>query len=209
MHNKLFYIFLITFAVIISCGKKEEMNTSVQEQKDTAGKNPLQQNNQPLQNPGGFGGNQQQVQSVNPDTEKKQEEKQLSKEEEKKLEQQKRLEEEKKKQKDPTKVVEIDQNQTVQNPQARQNQNTSADLDFTEIWKKRCVKCHGMNGKGKVEGVPDLTSSETKNKSLSQLISVIKNGKKSETEDGEDMPAFKNKLTEAEIEAAAKFVKGL
>ncbi|MCI0449403.1 MAG: cytochrome c, partial [Chlorobi bacterium] len=78
-----------------------------------------------------------------------------------------------------------------------------------KIWPKRCAKCHGKDGKGKLEGVPNLTRPETKSKSLKELISTITTGRQAETEDGEDMPSFKNKLTPEEIEAAAKYVKSL
>ena len=85
----------------------------------------------------------------------------------------------------------------------------TADIDFAAIWKKKCVKCHGSNGKGKVEGVPDLTNVIIKKKSDKTLINSITNGIKGETEEDEDMPAWKGKLTEDEIKAAVKYVKGL
>jgi hypothetical protein len=83
------------------------------------------------------------------------------------------------------------------------------NIDFSLIFPKKCAKCHGKDGTGKIEGVPNLTASETKSKSLNQLIQTITNGKQGKTEDDEDMPSFKNKLTEEEIQAAAKYVKGL
>lgn len=193
-------IFIISSFLFASCGKKEEPTNSGEQKQQ-----------QPVQNQGGFGSQQDQTQLQNQPSQPQNEEvqKQMNKEEQKKIEEQKRIEEEKKKKQDPTKPVVIDPTKP-QNPDAQQNkEEKKSDIDFTEIWKKRCVKCHGMNGKGKVEGVPDLTRAETKNKSLSQLIDVIKNGKPAETEDGEDMPAFKNKLSPEEIEAAAKYVKGL
>ncbi|MBE2218894.1 MAG: cytochrome c [Ignavibacteria bacterium] len=76
------------------------------------------------------------------------------------------------------------------------------------MWPKKCAKCHGKDGKGKLEGVPDLTG-ETKGKSVNQLKQIIENGKKGKTDDDEDMPSFKGKLTDEEIDAAAKYVKGL
>lgn len=63
--------------------------------------------------------------------------------------------------------------------------------------------------KEKVEGVPDLTSGDTKGKSTNQLKKIIEDGKKGKTDDDEDMPSFKGKLTPEEIDAAAKYVKGL
>lgn len=81
--------------------------------------------------------------------------------------------------------------------------------EFIPIWKKKCIKCHGLYGTGKVEGVPDLTSPIIKKKSDKTLFNSISNGIKGETEDDEDMPAFKGKLTDEEIRAAVKYVKSL
>ena len=83
------------------------------------------------------------------------------------------------------------------------------DIDFAPIFAKRCVKCHGKDGTGKVEGVPNLTLGKTKSKTDKEIISIITNGKQGETEEDEDMPSFKNKLSEEEIKAAVKYVKGL
>ncbi|MBN8586284.1 MAG: cytochrome c [Ignavibacteria bacterium] len=82
-------------------------------------------------------------------------------------------------------------------------------MDFAPIWSKKCAKCHGLNGKGKLEGVPDLTLPLTVDKSNSKIVEIITNGKKGKTDDDEDMPSFKGKLTPEEIEAAAKYVKKL
>ena len=90
-----------------------------------------------------------------------------------------------------------------------QKTKEAENIDFAPIWAKKCVKCHGKDGKGKVEGIPDITLPETKSKSEKKLISIITNVVKAETEDGEDMPSWRGKLTESEIIAAAKYVKGL
>jgi len=118
---------------------------------------------------------------------KKEEEAKKKAEEEKK----KKEEEEKKKKEEETKKEE------------------SSNVDFAAMWPKKCAKCHGKDGTGKLEGVPNLTTGDTKGKSLNQLKSIIENGKKGKTDDDEDMPSFKGKLTEEEIDAAAKYVKGL
>jgi cytochrome c553 len=118
---------------------------------------------------------------------KKEEEKKKKEEEEKK----KKEEEEKRKKEEETKKEE------------------SSNVDFSAIWPKKCAKCHGKDGTGKLEGVPNLTLSETKGKSLNELKRIIENGKKGKTDDDEDMPSFKGKLSEEEIDAAAKYVKGL
>jgi mono/diheme cytochrome c family protein len=57
--------------------------------------------------------------------------------------------------------------------------------------------------------VPNLTASETKGKSLDELKKIITTGKKGKTDEDEDMPSFKGKLSDEEIDAAAKYVKGL
>lgn len=136
---------------------------------------------QQTQVPGQYPSNQTETTD---DNMKKEEEKKKKDEEKKKEEEKKKKEEEKKK----------------------EELTTAQEIDFAPIFAKKCQKCHGSNLKGKLEGVPDLTSSETQSKSSKQLISIITNGKQAETEDGEDMPAWKNKLTPEEIQAAAKFV---
>lgn len=80
-------------------------------------------------------------------------------------------------------------------------------IDFAPIYKKRCLKCHGSNGKGKIEGVPDFTSQKFKNRDDSELFQSISDGIPGETEEDEDMPSFKKKLTEEEINAAIKYIK--
>jgi cytochrome c553 len=171
-------------ALISSCGKKDEQQTTDQIQQ-----NQQQQTTQPpvtqKKDSAGVTDKQKEEQKKKEEEKKKKEELEKKKKEEEKNndEEKKKQEENKEKQEDPNGV------------------------DFSAIWPKRCAKCHGLDGKGKLEGVPNLTRSETKNKSLSQLISTITNGKKAETEDGEDMPSFKSKLTPEEIEAAAKYVK--
>lgn len=119
-------------------------------------------------------------------------------------------EEDKKKQEDETIKQEAEKKKKEDEMKKKeQEKNEVSNIDFSPIWAKKCVKCHGKDGKGKVEGVPDITLAETKSKSEKKLISIITNGVKAETEDGEDMPSWKGKLTEDEIKAAAKYVKGL
>jgi len=121
-----------------------------------------------------------------------------TKEEEKKKEDEKKIKEEEKKKEDEKKKKEEEKK--------KEETTTTQDIDFAPIYAKKCAKCHGKDLTGKLEGVPNLTSSETQSKSSKQLISIITNGKQGETEDSEDMPSFKNKLTDEEIKAAAKFV---
>ncbi|WP_242337331.1 MULTISPECIES: c-type cytochrome [Anaeromyxobacter] len=72
-----------------------------------------------------------------------------------------------------------------------------------EIFAKRCAACHGKDGKGNTPmaqklGAKDLTTLTT---SEADIAKTIENGKGK-------MTAFKGKMTEAEIQAVAKYVKG-
>jgi cytochrome c6 len=176
--------FVFLLALSFNCGKKDEQPQTDQMQQQQNTQQQQQQNTQ-----------QQQLQTEKIDSTKiaeKKKEEELKKKKE--AEEKKKLEEEKKK-KEETKI----------NEDGTPNQV----IDFAPIFAKRCAKCHGKDGTGKVEGVPNLTKSHTKNKSEKEIISIITNGRQGETEEDEDMPSFKNKLSKEEIEAAAKFVKGL
>lgn len=170
-----------------SCGKKDETPPTVdstqikQQQTITQG---TDQNTQSTEK-----------KDSTPVADKKSEE-ELKKEEEKK----KKEEEEKKKKEEEEKKKKEEE---------VKNDGTVSNVDFSAIWPKKCAKCHGKDGTGKLEGVPNLTTGETKGKSLNQLKSIIENGKKGKTDDDEDMPSFKGKLSDEEIDAAAKYVKGL
>lgn len=71
-----------------------------------------------------------------------------------------------------------------------------------DLYAKKCAICHGKDGKGSAGGikmgVKDLAKETA---SEADLVKDIANGKGK-------MPAFKGKLTEAEIDSLAKFVKG-
>lgn len=77
-----------------------------------------------------------------------------------------------------------------------------ADAPAAELFAKKCAVCHGKDGKGSAGGlkmgVKDL-STEGK-ESEAEIAKDISNGKGK-------MPAFKGKLTDAEIQSLAKFVK--
>jgi cytochrome c oxidase cbb3-type subunit 3 len=75
------------------------------------------------------------------------------------------------------------------------------------IYAGKCAECHGKDLKGKPDGGPDLIRSETQNKSDSKLFNIISNGVKADSEEEEDMPAFKGKLSDDEINAAIEFIK--
>jgi cytochrome c6 len=71
-----------------------------------------------------------------------------------------------------------------------------------EIFAKRCAGCHGKDGKGgtpmaqklAVKDISALASSED------EIEKAIEGGKGK-------MPAFKGKITDAEIESLAKYIK--
>jgi mono/diheme cytochrome c family protein len=165
--------------LIQSCGKKDETAPTV----DSTQMNQQQSITQSTEQKD----TTQVVDKKSAEDLKKEEEAKKKAEEEKK----KKEEEEKKKKEDEVK-----------------NDGTTS-VDFAAQWPKKCAKCHGKDGTGKLEGVPNLTTGETKGKSLNELKRIIENGKKGKTDDDEDMPSFKGKLTEEEIDAAAKYVKGL
>lgn len=135
--------------------------------------------------------------------------KEEQKEEEKLKEQKKKEEDEKKKKEEQMKKENEQKKEEEKRKTDESDPSKNQKTDFSAIWSKKCAKCHGKNGKGKVEGVPDLTSSDTKSKSDNELKKIIENGKKGKTEDDEDMPSFKGKLTPEEIQAAVKYVKSL
>ena len=70
------------------------------------------------------------------------------------------------------------------------------------LFQKKCVACHGKDGKGSPAGlklgVKDLTVTKL---SQPQLVDVITNGRNK-------MTPNKGKLTEAEIASLASYVKG-
>jgi cytochrome c6 len=71
-----------------------------------------------------------------------------------------------------------------------------------ELYAKKCASCHGKDGKptavGQKMGAHDLGATKL---SEVELVTVITNGKNK-------MTAYKDKLTEAEIQSLAKYVKG-
>jgi mono/diheme cytochrome c family protein len=68
--------------------------------------------------------------------------------------------------------------------------------DAAAIYKAKCVACHGADGKKK----GDLTALKGSEADVAKTISSGNPAKK--------MPAYKGKLSDAEISALAKFVKG-
>ena len=75
------------------------------------------------------------------------------------------------------------------------------------LYVNNCARCHGADGKGATQlgqlyGAPDLTSRSVKRTSRKRTANIIKNG------DG-SMPAFKQKLSTAEINSLVGYIKGL
>ncbi len=71
------------------------------------------------------------------------------------------------------------------------------------LFRQNCAICHGQEANGKeVDGklVPSLRYGEVAKKSEAEIYEQIKNGKL-------PMPAFKNQLTEDEINKMVKFVR--
>jgi len=165
-----------------SCGKKDETTTTTQDTNKT---------------------NQQQQQTIQQNTQQQNTQQQTVKKDSVKTDDKKKEEDKKKQEEDKKKEEEKKKQEEIA------NKDKAPSVDFAAIWPKKCAKCHGKDGKGKVEGVPDLTSSEVKNTGANKLKSIIENGKKGKTDDDEDMPSFKGKLTDEEIDAAVKYVKGL
>ncbi|MBZ5599584.1 MAG: cytochrome c [Acidobacteriia bacterium] len=74
-------------------------------------------------------------------------------------------------------------------------------------FKAKCAMCHGPDGKGdtvmgKKFGLKDLGSAEVQKMSDADLTSTITNGK-------DKMPAYKGKLTDAQISDLVKYVRTL
>lgn len=70
------------------------------------------------------------------------------------------------------------------------------------LYAKKCASCHGKDGKptavGQKMGAKDLGATKL---SEQEIVAVISGGKGK-------MTAYKEKLTEAEIQSLAKYVKG-
>ncbi len=129
--------------------------------------------------------------------------KEAKKKDEKKKEDLKKKEDEKKKSEDKN----LSEKKEKEETSMQKIETPSSEIDFAPIFAKRCAKCHGKDLKGKKDGGPDLTRTETQNKSDEKLIGIITNGVKADNEEDEDMPSWKSKLSEDEIHAAVKFIK--
>jgi cbb3-type cytochrome c oxidase subunit III len=78
--------------------------------------------------------------------------------------------------------------------------------DGEAVFKARCVRCHGDDGKGKTKAAPpDLTDPKVQASLTDQeIINTITNGRK-----GTLMVGWKGKLSAEEISAVAAYVRSL
>lgn len=71
-----------------------------------------------------------------------------------------------------------------------------------DLYKSKCAGCHGANGEGKA-AMKTKPMKEYASQSEAQLTDVITNGKKSTP----PMPAYKGKLTDAQIKDLVAAIK--
>ncbi len=72
-------------------------------------------------------------------------------------------------------------------------------LTGVQIYKSRCLSCHGADGRMGVNGAKELPASTL---SIDQRIEVVKNGRNI-------MPAFNSLLTESQIVAVVEYTMTL
>src|SRR5687767_6595083 len=90
----------------------------------------------------------------------------------------------------------------------------SAD-EITDVWKAKCKSCHGETGKGdtkvgKKEKVRDMTTAEWQQKwSDADIKKSITEGIKKDDGSETKMKAFKDKLSEKEIDGLVKHIRTL
>ena len=85
--------------------------------------------------------------------------------------------------------------------------STSAAADTAATYKAKCAMCHGADGKGatpagKSMGAHDFASPEIQKMTDADLATVIAKGKGK-------MPAYANKLKEAEITDLVSYIRQL
>jgi len=83
---------------------------------------------------------------------------------------------------------------------------SATDPKVSDLYKSKCQSCHGPDGKattiGKKLGAKDFQDPDVASMSEDDLAKVTANGKNK-------MPAYKGKLTDAQIKALAKYVKDM
>ena len=83
----------------------------------------------------------------------------------------------------------------------------AADADGAALYKAKCAMCHGPDGAGqtatgKSMKVRDLRSADVQKQTEKEMTTIVTDGKAK-------MPAYKGKLSDAEIAAVVKFIKTL
>ena len=80
-----------------------------------------------------------------------------------------------------------------------------ADSEAHELFEKKCAICHGKDGHatpmGQKMGAKDLTALADPKGDLKPVVAAIEAGKPPK------MQAFKGKLTDAQIEALARYIR--
>ena len=71
-----------------------------------------------------------------------------------------------------------------------------------DVYKAKCAGCHGADGSKSAMGSKPLNSADVQGMSAADLAAAIANGKGK-------MPAYKGKLTDAQISDLAAYVKTL
>ena len=72
-------------------------------------------------------------------------------------------------------------------------------LTGKEIYETKCIRCHGAEG---IKGKWGATNLQTSRLDDKETIQIIQNGKR-------NMPSFKKKLSEEQINAVKEYVKSL
>ena len=75
-------------------------------------------------------------------------------------------------------------------------------IDAKALFAANCAMCHGQNRQGLPNLGPDLTPAGHADHSVAEITAIITNG-----EDGTAMAGFKTRLSSAQIDALAQFVK--
>jgi cytochrome c oxidase cbb3-type subunit III len=78
----------------------------------------------------------------------------------------------------------------------------AASVDAAGIYKQRCAMCHGAAGDALVPSQNFTDGDWKRGSSINQLMDVIRNGVP-----GTVMTAFKGVLTDAELQALARYVR--
>jgi cytochrome c6 len=84
---------------------------------------------------------------------------------------------------------------------------STAFAGSAEIYKAKCAACHGADGSGqtpvgKSMKIRDLRSAEVQKQTDANLVKIITDGKAK-------MPAFKTKLSVADISSLVAYIRGM